>query len=968
MAEDFENKRKEAEAFAKSIEASRKSMEAFQKAAGGAFASLFELSTSDFFKEIERSPEVMKQLTDKARELELVLIKNKNQMNEIFQGSVKDNFSTIDELKERIRDLPIDDTNLEFIKMRKNLIDSLKNVQNIEDVDIADWMSKNGEEAHNFVNQVLGANHEFKDMLSNIASTEAGLQAVNKELQKSTELSLSLSKAFGKFVDRKFSVEKITSAMIDFDKVINKATRETGILFDTLSNQAAFTNLTINTAAYGKSVGETAEFMGNLGDKLNSTNFDLLAKAAEDTKTFEYAIGLSNQATQELTYNFMRMGKSTDQVKKFVQDAATSSGMLGLNTKKVVEDVSRNFPKFRQYGFQGGVESLTKMVQTAQKLRLNVDEIFNVAQRARSIEGAMEMAAELQLAGGSFAQIDPMQLLAAARKSPAELTKILGQMGNDIGKFDEKTGEVKFDPVDADRLEMVSKATGLSVDSLMDKITKSKREAKKENLLGSLFGQLDDEQKEFVQQFTEIGENGQITMTGELKGLSVDELKNMNKEDIAKRMAQAKDNQKSLEERAKQNQAFTEALSNLSQVLLNFFTIFQPILDVLTSVITTLTKFATEYKVVTYALIGGFLLFKFTVLRNMIGGFLSGFTSLLSPKNLMSKVGGLFGKGGGGGITQNASVPGQVNGGGFLSGMDPEKIKAIGSAAKEASVGILALGGAILLIGAGIAVASLGLSKLVESFQTLTGGQIVGAVLAISVVMGGFVAIIYAMVPAITALGGTAAVTAGPLIALGVAFLGIGAGIGIAAAGLSLLVSSMSVLPPVISSIAEGIVTVVTGFGNLAMSLAPLAPSLLLLGPAFIAAAAGLTAFTFAATAFGISSIIFGSAFGELQNLASLGPMLSEGGKGINAMATGVEKLSAALSSISDDTLDKLKAIGESIGDAAALTAAVGAITAATGAGGKGGTPQTFQIEVIVKNEDGRTIQKRIIKDTELLK
>ena len=38
--------------------------------------------------------------------------------------------------------------------------------------------------------------------------------------------------------------------------------------------------------------------------------------------------------------------------------------------KKVVEDVSRNFPKFRSMGFQGGVESLQRMVQTIFAIRL----------------------------------------------------------------------------------------------------------------------------------------------------------------------------------------------------------------------------------------------------------------------------------------------------------------------------------------------------------------------------------------------------------------------------------------------------------------------------------------------------------------------------------------------------------------------------------------------------------------------
>jgi hypothetical protein len=313
-------------------------------------------------------------------------------------------------------------------------------------------------------------------------------------------------------------------------------------------------------------------------------------------------------------------------------------------------------------------------------------------------------------------------------------------------------------------------------------------------------------------------------------------------------------------------------------------------------------------------------------------------------------------------------MPTQTPGGGFLSGMSPKKITAIGNAAKSAAPGILALGAALLMIGGGIAIASLGLSKLVESFSQLTGAQMIGAILAISVVMGGFVAMLYAMIPAIGGLAAAGTVGAVGLLALGAAFLMIGGGIAIASLGVAKIVEAMAFLPPVIQAISEGIVTVVSGFGDLAMSLVPLAPSLLLLGPGFLVAAAGLAAFTLAATAFGISSIFFGSAFKELSNLAILGPMLAEGGKGINAMAEGVEKLSSALSSISDDTLDKLKAIGESVGDAAALTAAVNALTVVTGGGGKGGATQNFQIEVIVKNENGREIQRKILKDTDLLK
>ena len=119
-----------------------------------------------------------------------------------------------------------------------------------------------------------------------------------------------------------------------------------------------------------------------------------------------------------------------------------------------------------------------------------------------------------------------------------------------------------------------------------------------------------------------------------------------------------------------------------------------------------------------------------------------------------------------------------------------EGIKQLGEAVQGTWKEMLAFGAAILMIGGGIAIAALGLSKLVESFQDLAGGQIVGAVLAIGLVMGGFVAILYAMIPAITALGIAGGAVAGPLIALGFALLLMGGGVALAALGMAQLVKS----------------------------------------------------------------------------------------------------------------------------------------------------------------------------------
>ena len=116
-----------------------------------------------------------------------------------------------------------------------------------------------------------------------------------------------------------------------------------------------------------------------------------------------------------------------------------------------------------------------------------------------------------------------------------------------------------------------------------------------------------------------------------------------------------------------------------------------------------------------------------------------------------------------------------------------EGIKKLGDAVKDTWREMLAFGAAILMIGGGIAIAALGLSKLVESFQNLSGGQIAGALTALVIVGILFAGMLYILA--------TASLTAvGPMLALGLAFLLIGGGIALAAFGMSLLVGSFAEL------------------------------------------------------------------------------------------------------------------------------------------------------------------------------
>jgi hypothetical protein len=141
------------------------------------------------------------------------------------------------------------------------------------------------------------------------------------------------------------------------------------------------------------------------------------------------------------------------------------------------------------------------------------------------------------------------------------------------------------------------------------------------------------------------------------------------------------------------------------------------------------------------------------------------------------------------------------------SGGMAESIKKIGSAASESGKGLLYLGGAILMIGAGIGLAALGLAQLVSAFNNLQNAGM--ALLAVTVVMGGFIA----MVVLLAVVGVKASIG---LIPLGIALLMIGGAIALAAYSIAKMVESIATL---ISSMSAENVDKFSKFGSALDSL-----------------------------------------------------------------------------------------------------------------------------------------------------
>jgi len=400
--------------------------------------------------------------------------------------------------------------------------------------------------------------------------------------------------------------EKVMTNLNDVDIGIHEIQRNTGVMI--AQNTAGLNRWTSGMAQYGMTIADAAQMMEGLGAALATTNQGVLMDATTKFRMMTKSLGISNEEMTSISASMMRVGSSADDVADAMDLANKSAKLLGVSTKRVTQQIAKNIDKMQSLGFKGGVQALTIMAAKAEKLGMQVDDIFNVAERARSIEGAMDMAAQLQLAGGSFSNINPMELLSAARNSPEELQKILASMGKDLGHWNKEMGTYDFNPIDYDKIKIAAEAAGMSVEKFQDMIRKGAMLDKKtvgmgESMFSSLASSLSndikgidaDMAKGMLGDFLELGENGEVKLTSDFKKAKlldkagIKSIADLNENNIKGLLDISNKDTKSLKEQAEQNMSLSETFNAFTASLTNLFTVFQPILNGFTEVITMMS-------------------------------------------------------------------------------------------------------------------------------------------------------------------------------------------------------------------------------------------------------------------------------------------------------------------------------------------------------------------------------------------
>ena len=662
-------------------------------------------------------------------------------------------------------------------------------------------------------------------------------QNKNKELIKhyATELSKGLSLQAGWIKN-----------LNESDKIIRQTILNLGMSGKKAENlRGVFEKSAMVVAQMGGSLADIQTVMQGYADETGRARI-LTAQMVTDIIEIGRGTGLGVEAATQMGAQFELMGFDARNTNKMVQGLVETTERMGLNTTKIFKGVNDNFKRLQTYSFKNGIKGMMEMSVYASKMNVDMNQALNAADVAKTLEGAIDLAAQLQVMGGEFAKTDPFEMLFLSRNDPAKFTEKINQMTKGVVSFRKMadgTFEKFISPADRQRLNAVEKSLGMQTGELTQQALRMVDIQKmRQNMLTSTLSPKDKSLIEGMAVYNKETGNFQVQVAGMAKNIS----------DITESEAKSFISQESLlKKRAKDSQTFEEALqatlASLKTVLLPMLRGFNDVLNVVRPIFEHVIKFLGGINSTFVRIIGGF---------TAVGILLMGAATMVSKAVFFATGKGLFGGAAGGAIGGATGGLGGAAGGaaqnvGATKAWNKGQIGRSNASGTRnlktgAGVGLAAVG-----IGAGIGIAAVGVGQLAKAIKNVDVEKLKQMNVTMAIIGGTMIG-----------MGIAATFAAAPVGAFGLAALGIGAGIGIAAAGIGYM--------------AEG-------FGKLINSAKGAGTSLLSVGAGIAAMSAGMALFsvgglgliTFAATLATISKYAkplgeVGSAFKEI-NLAMKG-------------------------------------------------------------------------------------------------
>lgn len=277
---------------------------------------------------------------------------------------------------------------------------------------------------------------------------------------------------------------------------INESTTLTGILSESLREDIIESS--IAAQRYGYSMRDLGELYTGLVEQtgkfsmLNKKTFD---EAAPIVRSF---VG-SFDALSKTISEFENVGIGANDTLKTIQEVGIRSISLGLSGRKVTEEVRKSLEKLNEFGFQNGIKGLETMIRKSLEFRMSMDSVFTIANKVMEPEGALELAANLQVLGGAIGDFgDPIKMMYDATNNVESLQESLIGAAQSLATYNTEQGRFEITGVNLRRAKAMADQLGISYNELAKGAIAAAERSSALTAMASTGLQMDDEDKEFI--------------------------------------------------------------------------------------------------------------------------------------------------------------------------------------------------------------------------------------------------------------------------------------------------------------------------------------------------------------------------------------------------------------------------------------------------------------------------------------
>jgi len=262
-------------------------------------------------------------------------------------------------------------------------------------------------------------------------------------------------------------------------------------------------------------VEHTKEMVDNSG-KFAFISTESQIKAAEIATAF----GMTMKELAGSYKSFEDVGIGAVGAAEAIGNAGKESLELGLQSQTTIKGLQNNIEKLNQFGFQKGIRGLEEMVRKSTEFRMSVDSVFKVADKVFSPEGALEMAANLQVVGGAMGSLNnPLEMMYMATNNVEGLQDAIIKSSESLATFNNETGRFEVVGVNLRKAKDMADATGISLADLTKGAIAGNERMQAMNDMSGI--DVPEETKRFLTNIAQM-KDGEMTIA--LKGDAADKL------------------------------------------------------------------------------------------------------------------------------------------------------------------------------------------------------------------------------------------------------------------------------------------------------------------------------------------------------------------------------------------------------------------------------------------------------------